>query len=115
MIAAEAIKLGIDVYAPVNQGTRCDLVFDLAGKLTRVQCKWASRYGNVLIVRCYRNRRTKDGMLTRTYTADEIDAFAAYSMDLGRCYFLPVVPGKRNIQLRLAPSRNNQHIGINWA
>jgi hypothetical protein len=26
MIAAAAIKLGIDVYKPVNDGTRCDLI-----------------------------------------------------------------------------------------
>ena len=111
-----AVKLGIDVYVPVNNGTRCDMVFDLTGRLTRVQCKWASRYGDVLIVRCYRARRTKAGLLSRTYTS-EVDAFAAYSMDLDRCYFLPFdrFAGQRNIQLRLAPSRNNQQIGINWA
>ena len=116
-IACAAIKLGIDVYKPLSDGTRYDLIFDIHGRLVRVQCKWASRYGDVLIVRCYRNRRTKNGMLTRTYTADEIDAFAAYSMDLDRCYFLPFArfAGRRNIQLRLAPSRNNQEKGVNWA
>jgi hypothetical protein len=116
-ITHAAVKLGIDVYTPVNNGTRCDMVFDLMGKLARVQCKWASRYGDVLIVRRYRARRTKAGMLSRTYTSDEVDAFAAYSMDLDRCYFLPFerFPGRRNIQLRLAPSRNNQQLGINWA
>jgi hypothetical protein len=57
MIAATAIKLGTDVHKPIDDGTRCDLVFDLGGRLTRVQCKWAARYGDVLIVRCYRNRR----------------------------------------------------------
>ena len=112
-----AIKLGIDVYAPVNGGTRCDMVFDIAGRLVRVQCKWAARSGDVLNERCYRTRRTKAGMLNRTYTSDEIDAFAAYSMELDRCYFLPFdrFPGRRNIQLRLAATRNNQLIGINWA
>jgi hypothetical protein len=116
-IAAAAIKLGIDVYKPLCDGTRCDLIFDLAGRLTRIQCKWAARYGDVLIVGCYRARRTKAGMLNRTYTAEEVDAFVAYSLDLDRCYFLPYerFPERRNIQLRLAPSRNNQHIGINWA
>jgi PD-(D/E)XK endonuclease len=56
-------------------------------------------------------------MLNRKYTAQEVDAFAAYSLDLDRCYFLPFesFPERRNIQLRLAPSRNNQQIGINWA
>ena len=116
-IAEAAIRLGTDVYKPLNGGTRCDLIFDLGGKLMRVQCKWASRCGEVLIVRCYRNRRTRGGMLTRRYTADEVDAFAAYSMELDRCYFLPFAEfaGRRNLQLRLAPSRNNQQAGINWA
>ena len=115
MIAATAIRLGIEVYKPLNVGTRCDLIFDLDGRLTRMQCKWASRYGDVLIVRCYRSRRTRDGLLNRMYTADEVDAFAAYSYDLDRCYFLPFAEfsGKGNIQLRLKPSRNNQPRGIN--
>ncbi len=116
-IAWGAIKLGIDVYKPLSDGTRCDLIFDLAGRLVRVQCKWAARYGDVLIVRCYRNRRTKDGLLRRLYTAEEVDAFAAYSLDTDRCYFLPFdrFTGQPSIQLRLTPTRNNQQIGINWA
>jgi PD-(D/E)XK endonuclease len=72
-IAEAAIRLGVDVYKPLNDGTRCDLIFDLAGRLTRVQCKWAARYGEVLIVRCARNRRTREGLLSRRYTIDEVD------------------------------------------
>jgi hypothetical protein len=47
-------------------------------------------------------------MSTRTYSADEIDAFAAYCEDVDRC-------DRRNVQLRLAPTKNNQAQGINWA
>jgi PD-(D/E)XK endonuclease len=56
-------------------------------------------------------------MSTRTYSADEIDAFAAYCEDVDRCYFLPfeVFGDRRNVQLRLAPRKNNQAQGINWA
>jgi hypothetical protein len=89
MIAATAIKLGIDVYKPINDGTRCDLVFDLAGKLTRVQCKWAAWQGETLIIRCYRHRRTRDGLLRRLYTADEVDAFAAYCLETDKCTTSP--------------------------
>jgi hypothetical protein len=32
-IACAAIKLGIDVYKPLSDGTRYDLIFDLAGRL----------------------------------------------------------------------------------
>ena len=50
-------------------------------------------------------------------SADEIDAFAAYCAELDRCYFLPLDTfGERSaIQLRLAPARNNQAAGVNWA
>jgi PD-(D/E)XK nuclease superfamily protein len=116
-IAWHATQLGVDVYRPVSEGGRYDLIFDLDGRLWRVQCKWARRYGDVLIVRCYSCRRAREGMRVRRYTTEEIDAVAAYSFDLDRCYFLPmdVVGRKRNVQLRLAPARNNQRDGINWA
>ena len=115
-IAACAADLGIGVWSAYTV-ERYDLIFDLRPQLLRVQCKWASRYDEIMIVRCYRNRRNRDGLLTRLYSADEIDAFAAYCADVVECYFLPIerFPGRRNIQLRLGPTRNNQAHGINWA
>jgi hypothetical protein len=116
-IAWHAFRLGVDVYKPIAEGGRCDLIFEFDGKLWRVQCKWASRYDEVLIVRCYSARRAREGLRRRLYSADEIDAFAAYSAELDRCFFLPFArfAGRANIQLRLAPTRNNQRLGINWA
>jgi hypothetical protein len=116
-VACAAMKLGIGVYRPMSDGERYDLIFDWEGRLVRVQCKWASKYDEVIIVRCYRSRRNRDGLVNRSYTAAEIDAFAAYCAEVDRCYFLPFerFPYRRNIQLRLGPTRNNQRIGINWA
>ena len=112
-----AVKLGIDVYKPVSDGTRCDLIFDLGSELVRVQCKWASRHGDVIAVLCYSSRRSRDGLLRRPYTAEEVDAFAAYCADVDCCYFMRIAqfPGRQQILLRLAPTRNNQKLGINWA
>jgi PD-(D/E)XK endonuclease len=112
-----AIKLGIDVYHPVMEGGRLDLVLDLDRRLVRVQCKWAARHGDVIVVRCGSCRRTRDGLLHRSYTANEIDAFAAYSVDTDCCYYLPLerFPHSRSIQLRLGPTRNNQRQRVNWA
>jgi hypothetical protein len=42
-IAAEAADLGIDVFRPMIDGARCDLIFDTGPRLLRVQCKWATR------------------------------------------------------------------------
>ena len=76
-VAHAATKLGIDVYRPVADGGRYDFIFDLRCRLVRVQVKWGARYDDVIIVRCHSSRRTRHGLLRRSYTADEIDAFAA--------------------------------------
>ena len=39
-IAHEATKLGIEVYRPIAEGGRFDMIFLLGDELARVQCKW---------------------------------------------------------------------------
>jgi hypothetical protein len=80
-IAKAATELGIDVYRPFADGGRYDVIFDLLDRLVRVQCKWAPRHGEVIIVRCYSTRRSREGLLLRTYADGEVDAFAAYCPD----------------------------------
>ena len=38
-VVFEATKLGIPVLRPLAEGLRYDLVFELEGRLIRVQCK----------------------------------------------------------------------------
>jgi hypothetical protein len=115
-IAAAAADLGVGVRGPYTV-ERCDLIFDLRQGLLRVQCKWAARIGDVIVVRCYRSRRNRDGLLRQYYARDDLDAFAAYCHELDTCYLLPMdaFPEQSNIQLRLCPTRNNQVLRINWA
>ena len=116
-IQLAAAKLGIEVYRPVAEGGRFDIILAPGDRLIRTQCKWATRYGDVVIVRCYSNRRARTGLVRRLYTPDEIDAFAAYCRELDRCFFIPIeaFPDATQIMLRLSPTRNNQRRGINWA
>ena len=116
-IAAAAAALGIDVYRPVGEGSRADLLFGMGDLLLRIQCKWAPRQGDVIVVRCYSCRRNREGLVQRKYQPGEIDAFAAYCPETQQCYFLPYSPfaERHQILLRLAPSKNNQAEGINWA
>jgi PD-(D/E)XK endonuclease len=106
-IARAAAELGIGVWAAYTV-ERYDLLFDLRPELVRVQCKWAAKQGDVLVVRCCSHRRNRDGLLRRIYSREEIDAFAAY---------LPIdeFEGRRAVALRLVPSKNNQKERINWA
>ena len=116
-IALAAIRLNIQVYKPMAEGGRCDLIIEPGDELLRIQCKWAQLKGDVLIVRCYTFRRTRDGYRKTTYTSSEVDAIAAYSSDLDRCFLIPIELAARRptLALRIAPTRNNQRRGINWA
>jgi PD-(D/E)XK endonuclease len=116
-IAAAAIKLGVGVYRPLMEGGRYDLILEVGSLLLRVQCKWARRHYDIVLVRCYSCRRTREGMIKRCYAASEVDVIAAYCQDIDRCFLLPsdLFDGRSAIQLRLAPARNNQRVGVNWA
>ena len=116
-IVHAAIKLGIQVFKPVNEGLRYDLIFAMKGGFVRVQCKWAAKREEVVVVTCLSNRRGPDGFIRLPYTADQIDAYAAYCAEVDRCYFIPfeAFPQHRVIQLRLGPTHNNQQRRINWA
>src|SRR4051812_47931611 len=99
-ITHEAIKLGIEVYRPVAEGGRFDLIFAFPNSsLARVQCKWAPLIRDTVAIRSYSARRAREGMRYRSYTSDEIDALAAYCPGTARCYYIPVarIAGRRVI------------------
>jgi len=110
-------KLGIEVYLPVAEGGRFDMILAPGNELIRVQCKWASRRGEVLVVSCQSARRCAQGFIRRRYTAEEVDAIAAYNLELDRCFLIPIalVEHRPSITLRLSPCRNNQQRRVNWA
>ena len=115
-IALEAMRHRVGVFRRLSD-ERYDLIFDTGSRLMRIQCKWAGRIGEVIVVRTRRSRRGPEGLIHRHYLPDEIDAVAAYCPDTDRCYLLPhdLSVGRAAVQLRLSPTRNNQARGIQWA
>ena len=116
-IIHEAVKLGIDVYKPISDGTRCDLILDIDGPphSRPVQVGSATRgcaRHQVLSLPPHEKRIAQARIHGR-----RVDAFAAYCVELGKCYFFRFEDwgGRTAIQLRLRPSKNNQRRGINWA
>jgi hypothetical protein len=99
-IAHAATKLGIDVYTPIAEGGRYDLILDLGCQL----------------VSCESSRRTAEGFIRRCYTTDEVDAIAAYSLEFDRCFLIPIarIANRPAIAFRVLPCRNNQR-RVNWA
>jgi hypothetical protein len=112
-----AARLCIPVYAPVCEGGRYDLIFDVGSKLFRVQCKWAVHLGDVVMIRGRSCRRSRSGLVHRSYTTDEIDLIAGYCAQLEQCYVVPFARFFRqsSLYLRLTPPKTNQAHGILWA
>jgi PD-(D/E)XK nuclease superfamily protein len=109
-IALAATKLEIPVLQPMFIDCRYDFVFALPTGLVRIQCKWAPRRKNVVVVQARTCRRTAGGYERTTYGPEEVDAIAAYCPDVDRCYLIPIldVPPSGIMHLRLAPAKNNQ-------
>jgi hypothetical protein len=115
-IAAIALAAGVGVARPLGD-QRYDLIFDVGDRLLRIQCKWAVRLNDVVVIRCRRVRRGRHGLIRREYLPAEIDAIVGYCAETERSYYLPhhMSVERAAVQLRLAPTLNNQARGINWA
>jgi prevent-host-death family protein len=118
-ITAAAVKLGIPVLCPVVEHGRSDLVFEIADRLFRVQCKWGGldADGAVIKVSLQSNYLTPAGYVRNSYTDEEIDLVAVYCGELDRCYLLPssLACGRTSLFLRLTPPKNGQRACLNLA
>ena len=114
---AAAVRLGVVVLRPFPENRRYDLVFDIDDRLVRVQCKWGALRGDLVVTRTSTSRHTPRGDVRTTYTAEEVDAIAIWCDALKRCFLLPIeeLAGQSYLHLRIAPSRNNQRIGVRMA
>ncbi len=62
-VALAAMKLGVDVYRPLAEGGRYDLILDVGSRFSRVQCKWAVLdRARSLWSRCYTFTAHSDGL-----------------------------------------------------
>jgi PD-(D/E)XK endonuclease len=116
-ITAAAVELGIFVLRPLVEGRRYDLMFDIDNHLLRIQCKWAPKRGDVVMVNLQTHRCTPHGYVRTTYSSEEVDGIAVYCQAIRRCFYVPIAKaaGRRAMYLRLAPAANNQESAINWA
>jgi prevent-host-death family protein len=70
-----------------------------------------------VLIRVYSIRRGPERLRRSAYTADEIDAVAAYCSELDSCFLVPMadIAGRQDLLLRVEPTRNNQVGGVNMA
>jgi hypothetical protein len=109
-------KLGYQVSIPFGDRERYDQIWDINGKLIKVQVKTSHSIDedNLAIKFSCRSSQRRDGKSIHTlYKKGEIDYFA--TMWDGQCYLVPVEETSTQKVLRLSPSRNCQVKGISFA
>lgn len=119
-VATYVISKGYSVSVPYGDKNRYDQIWDINGKLLKIQIKtsrWYERYTQkeAFTFSC-KSSYTKGqdrGVVTKTYTEDEIDYFATFFE--GQCYVVPIseCKGVQKI-LRFSSNAKNQ-ANINWA
>jgi hypothetical protein len=116
-IALAALRAGYEVYRPIAEGGRFDLVLIRDGELLRVQCKSGRLVRGTVVARVESVRTSGSGVVRRPYTAQEVDAVAIHCHDLDETYLLPIaiVERRSEVRLRLRPPRNNQAKRVRWA
>jgi len=115
MILADVQRQGHSIAIPFGH----DLPFDLIvvrkedGALEKVQCKYTTSNGRVVVVRVMSN----SAWVTHRYTKEEVDWMGVYDATTDQCFYLPsmVWDGQVAVNLRLVPTVNGQVRGIRYA
>lgn len=109
-------KLGYQVSLPFGDRARYDQIWDVKGKLLKVQIKNAKLHqsGDYITVSCKSSNRKDGKLVNRRYTEDEIDFLATFHNN--RCYLIPVNQLPNRVKnLRFTSPANGQQENISWA
>jgi len=123
---ARLLEVGYTVLVPYGDSSRYDLVIeDGDGRFWRVQCKTAymekDRHDEGHLQFATASLRSRQGNGHISYSRQkyqgEVDYFAVYSHELKKVYLVPAehVADRTRMNLRQAPSKNNQKRGVHFA
>lgn len=87
---ARLLEIGTDeVYTPVGENTRADLIYSLNKNLVRVQVK-SSRYNNGCVEFNCSKVHSNSTTHTRTTYDGDVDEFMVYSSETEKVYIIPI-------------------------
>lgn len=109
-------RLGYQVSIPFGDRERYDQIWDVNGKLIRVQVKTASPVDETCTAvkfSCRSSQRSGGKTKNSRYRPEEIDYFATFWQ--GQCYLIPIAETSTEKVLRFSPPKNGQAKGITFA
>lgn len=106
------LKHGWNIYKPVDNNSRVDLVLKKEGMFKKIQIKYCTPYKGCLRVDLEHPRKT-----TKPYTLSEIDEIAVYDSAHEQFYLIPLIDilPKKEMWIRVSPPATKQKKKINWA
>ena len=107
-------KIGIQVSIPYGDRSKYDQIWDVNGKLLKIQVKHAriTKTG-ALEVNCHRKRRDHGQFICAKYDCLDVDAFATIYNN--KCYYIPIDSCNTSFSLRFSPTKSNMKLNCNWA
>lgn len=117
-ITLALIDLGFEIFLPIGENTRCDLLIDDGNRIGRVQCKTGRlRRGVVRFSACSNYAHHGNPRAAQRDYLGEIDYFAVYCPETEGVYLVPIddVQVRRWGALRVDPPLNGQKRGIRLA
>jgi len=117
-IMAALQETGCAIYVPFGENTRCDLVADFGGVLTRVQCKTGRlRDGSIRFAVCSTYGHHHNRQILRRDYRGEVDCFAVFCPETGGVYLVPIdeLPSRSAAHLRYDATKNRQRAGVRFA
>ena len=112
-ILATLLAKGFVVLTPFGDNQRYDLVTELDGKFSRIQCKTGKLIKGV--IKAHFTSVSSNGQNVRTY-AGQVEYFAVYCPQNDKSYLVPSSDVHTSIALRIEPTQKGaDQARIRWA
>ena len=112
---ADLASKGYIVLFPTTEHAPFDVVAYRDNAFWRVQVKYRSARGGVIEVDFRSGWTDRHGVHKRPLDKSAVDVFCVYSPDTDECYYVRPSDHGQSVNLRIAPSRNGQALGVRHA
>jgi hypothetical protein len=111
-VHADLASKGFTVLFPATEHAPFDLVAYAGGEFHRIQLKYRSARSGAVVVKFLSMWADRNGTRTAPIDKSAIDAVCVYCPETDQCYYLRAGAHGASVTLRIAPSKNGQHVGV---
>lgn len=111
-VIKELLRQGFEVFSPVGNGSRIDLVAHRSGHFKRVQVKYANSFNETASLQL--RKCTLNPKYNYSYERTDVDLFALFVHDKDTVVFITAdevfgsKTARSSLTFRFAPAKNNQ-------